>query len=66
MNVMRVIHFHAHYFGRVFFETLAALGKRPFIIPGRANRAAAFFLQRLIPRAAAIRLMGRVLRGMYS
>jgi uncharacterized protein len=50
----------------VVAETLAALGKRPFIIPGYGNRLAAFFMQRLLPRTAAIRLMGRVLRSMYT
>jgi uncharacterized protein len=50
----------------VIAETLAALGKRPYIVPGRGNRLAAFFMQRLIPRPIAIRLMGRVLRGMYT
>ncbi len=50
----------------VVAETLAALGKRPSIIPGRSNRAAAFMMQRIIPRPVAIRLMGRVLRNMYT
>lgn len=50
----------------VVVETLAALGKQPFIIPGRANRLAAFFMQRLLPRPVAVRIMGRVLRGMYT
>lgn len=47
-------------------ETLRALGRQPLIIPGRANRAAAFFMQRLLPRTAAVRMMGRVMRGMYG
>ncbi len=47
-------------------ETLAALGKRPLVIPGRVNRAAAFFMQRLLPRPVAVRMMGRVMRGMYG
>lgn len=47
-------------------ETLSSLGRRPLIVPGRANRMAAFFMQRLLPRSAAVRLMGRVLRGMYG
>ncbi len=50
----------------VVAETLAALGRRPSIIPGRGSRAAAFLMQRIIPRPAAIRLMGRVLRNMYT
>jgi short-subunit dehydrogenase len=47
-------------------ETLAALGRQPSVIPGRFNRLAAFVMRRLLPRRAAIRLMGRTMRGMYS
>lgn len=50
---------------RVVSETLAALGTTPSFIPGGGNRIAAFALRRLVPRASAIRLMGRVMRGMY-
>lgn len=45
---------------------LAALGSSPSFIPGRGNRLSAFALRRLFPRSAAIRLMGRVTRGMYG
>lgn len=51
---------------RVVSETLAALGTTPSFIPGGGNKIAAFALRRLVPRAAAIRLMGRVMRGMYA
>ena len=47
-------------------ETLQALGRQPVIIPGFSNRLATFFLTRLMPRQAAIRLMGRILRKMYA
>jgi short-subunit dehydrogenase len=47
-------------------EALAALGHRPFVIPGRGNRFAGFVMQRLLPRRTAIGIMGRVLRGMYG
>lgn len=47
-------------------ETLAALGTTPSFIPGATNRLSAFALRRLVPRKAAIRLMGRVMRGMYG
>jgi short-subunit dehydrogenase len=47
-------------------ETLAALGKTPSVIPGRGNRLAAFVMRRILPRAAAIRLMGQVLRSIYG
>jgi short-subunit dehydrogenase len=41
-------------------EALNALGQRPSVIPGLANRAAAFVIQRLLPRRVAIEAMGRV------
>jgi uncharacterized protein len=47
-------------------ETLAALGKQPYVIPGGFNRLASFFMRRLLPRQLAIRMMGRILRGMYG
>jgi short-subunit dehydrogenase len=43
-------------------EALAALGSVPSMVPGRANRAAAFVLQRLLPRSTAVRLMGNASR----
>ncbi len=49
----------------VVTETLAALGKQPTIIPGWSNRLANVFMQRVLPHKTAIRLMGRVMRGMY-
>jgi uncharacterized protein len=47
-------------------ETLAALGKTPSFIPGAINRAAAFVMERVLPRAAAIRTMGKATRKMYG
>ena len=47
-------------------ETLDALGRRAAITPGRSTRMQGFFMARLLPRSAAIRMMGRVLRGMYE
>jgi short-subunit dehydrogenase len=47
-------------------ETLAALGKTPSFIPGAVNRAAAFVMERLLPRSAAIRTMGKATRKMYG
>lgn len=47
-------------------EALAALGRRPYIIPGRSNRLASFFMHRLLPRFMAIKMMGRILRDMYG
>ena len=47
-------------------EALAALGKQPSIITGRKNRFAAALLSRLLPRRAAVRLMGRTMDRMYG
>jgi len=47
-------------------EALAALGRRPTHIAGRANRLAAFVLHRLLPRRALIELMSRTTRAMYD
>lgn len=46
-------------------ETLEALGKQPYIIPGRMNRLASFVMRYLMPRKMAIMFMGRTLREMY-
>jgi len=47
-------------------EALAALGRGPSMVAGHANRATAFLLGRLLPRAAAVRLMGRGTRALYE
>ena len=39
-------------------EALAALGGPPAMVPGRFNRLAAFVLGRLLPRRAAVKIMG--------
>ncbi len=46
-------------------EALDALGKQPYVIPGRMNRIASFVMRHLLPRKAAIKFMGRTLREMY-
>ncbi|MFN7956294.1 MAG: SDR family NAD(P)-dependent oxidoreductase [bacterium] len=38
---------------------LAALGHRPSVIPGLANKAAAFLMTRLLPRPRAVRIMAK-------
>ncbi len=43
-------------------EALRALGRSPSMIPGRANRVAAFVLQRLLPRRTAVKVMGNASR----
>ncbi len=50
----------------VVSETFAALGKGPVVIPGWTNRLANLAMQRFIPHKTAIKLMGRVMRGMYQ
>jgi uncharacterized protein len=50
----------------VVAEALAALGRVPTIVPGRMNRFSSFIMRRILPRRAAIGLMGSVLRGMYA
>jgi uncharacterized protein len=50
---------------QVVREALNALGKQPYVIPGRVNRLASFVMRHLLPRKAAIQFMGRVLRGKY-
>ncbi len=49
----------------VVSETLAGLGRRPFVIPGRQYRLANFVMQRLVPTRFVIKIMGRVMRNMY-
>jgi len=45
--------------------TLAALGRRPVVIPGRLNRIAAFLTGRLLPRRAAVACVSAATRAMY-
>ncbi|RPJ23653.1 MAG: SDR family NAD(P)-dependent oxidoreductase [Chloroflexi bacterium] len=50
---------------QVVHEALNALGKGPYVIPGRMNRMASFVMRHLLPRKSAVKFMGRVLKGMY-
>jgi uncharacterized protein len=45
---------------------LAGLGRRTLVVPGLLNRLALFFMGRLLPRAAAVRLIARSTRAMYG
>lgn len=47
-------------------EALAALGRGPSVTPGASVKLAAFFMRRIMPRASAIRMLGRVMRQMYG
>ena len=49
----------------VVAESLDALGKQPGVIPGFTNRLQGFIMRRLLPRRLLVRLMSRVLTGMY-
>ena len=51
--------------GQVVSEALDALGRQPYVIPGRMNRFASFVMRHLLPRKMAIQFMGKVLRDMY-
>jgi hypothetical protein len=47
-------------------EILDALGRTPRIVPGRQNRLAAFFVDRLMSRRTAIVTMGKEMRKRYG
>jgi uncharacterized protein len=49
----------------VVSEALSALGHRPMVIPGQLNRFSSFVMRHLLPRQAAVQIMGNVLRGLY-
>jgi hypothetical protein len=49
----------------VVAECLQRLGKDPSCITGRGNRWASFFMQKVLPRKMAIRIMGDTTRKMY-
>lgn len=46
-------------------ECFRRLGRKPSFISGRANRAASFFMQRMLSRKRAIEIMGDNTRKMY-
>lgn len=50
---------------RVVREALSALGRQPYVIPGRMNRFVSFVMRHLLPRRLAVMYMGRTLRRMY-
>ncbi len=47
-------------------EALNALGKQPFVIPGKLNRFSSFIMRHILPRKVAIQMMGNILRNMYT
>lgn len=50
---------------QVVNEALYALGKQPYVIPGRMNRLASFVMRHLMPRISTVKVMGRILKRMY-
>jgi short-subunit dehydrogenase len=50
---------------QVVHEAMNALGKGPYVIPGRMNRISSFVMRHLLPRRMAVKFMGRILRKMY-
>src|SRR6266511_3845586 len=48
---------------QVVYEALNALGKGPYVIPGRMNRISSFVMRHLLPRKAAGIFMGRIWKG---
>ena len=51
--------------GQVVHEALDALGRQPYVIPGRMNRVSSFIMRHLLPRRSTVTLMGGILRKMY-
>ena len=47
------------------YEALDALGKGPYVIPGRMNRISSFIMRHFMSRKATVKFMGRILRKMY-
>ena len=45
---------------------LGAIGHQSVVVPGAGNRLSSFFLRHILPRQAAVRMMGSVLGGMYG
>ena len=50
----------------VVSQTLAALGRRPSVVPGWFYAISAFVMNRLMPRRISIRIMGRATRKLYG
>jgi len=47
-------------------ESLGCLGKRSVLVPAFTNRMASFFIQKLLPRQAGIRITGKSTGRMYG
>jgi len=51
--------------GPVAEECMNALGKRPYVVPGRSNRFKYVLLSRVFPRRLSLRLMNRTVTRLY-
>jgi short-subunit dehydrogenase len=51
---------------QVVEEALDSLGRRPSMIPGHVNRLVSFLLRRLLPRRAAIAVLGNQTRRLQE
>ena len=47
-------------------KALDALGRRPFVIPGRGNRIVSFVMRRILTRRAAVATIRRAMRKRYG
>ena len=47
-------------------EALSALGRKPVVVPGRANRCALWITEHLMPRRARVAMASRGTRAMYG
>lgn len=45
---------------------VSALGRRSLVVPGAAARAASFFMRRLMPRRAAVAMLGRSTKALFD
>ena len=46
--------------------SLAALGRRPTLLPGWANRLSGALMERVLPRRLAVTLLSRTTRKLYG
>jgi short-subunit dehydrogenase len=51
---------------KVAEQSLRALGNRSVLVPALLNRLASFFIQKLLPRQAGVRIMGRSTGRLYG
>jgi short-subunit dehydrogenase len=47
-------------------EALGALGRQPYVLPGRMNRIASLVMHHILPCKLAVQFMGGILRDLYA